>query len=215
MMLLRTLPLLAMSALLVAAPARADDIPETARTDTSGKLPDGLDLKPSVGDGPVAIERVVSWNEGDGAHVAVFATREKTGQKGGETFWSRTLFVSTFVKSGDRFKVVRDVKEVMGPCNLDLNVKFLPATIGVTNLDGDAKGELTFAYVTRCAGDVSPSEMKLLVLEGKDKYILRGTTKVDIGGGQIEGGSYKADFGKAPPVFLEHAKRVWDANVGP
>ncbi len=94
-----------------------------------------------------------------------------------------------------------------------MTARFLEPTIGVTDLDANSKAELTFAYVTRCAGDVSPSTMKLLVLEGDKKWILRGDTRVDLGGGERVGGAYKSDFKKAPAATLEHAKKVWDANV--
>ncbi|MFO0747047.1 MAG: hypothetical protein U1F43_15495 [Myxococcota bacterium] len=48
----------------------------------------------------------------------------------------------------------------------------------------------------------------------RKKYALRDETKVDLGGGQMVGGGYHDRLREGPAGFLEHAKRVWDANVG-
>lgn len=199
----------------LATPAFADDIPETFKSDAPGVLPPGLTLKDVTGTGKDegTVERVVSWNEGDGGHVAVFASTAKEGQRDGDTWYSKVLYVTTFHERDGKFTKVRAIKEAVQPCNLDMTARFIDGSVGLTNLDGNDKGELTFAYVTRCAGDVSPMSMKLLMLEGSAKYALRGGSRVDLGGGETEGGSFKPDFKKAPKSFLEHATKVWNANV--
>jgi hypothetical protein len=97
------------------------------------------------------------------------------------------------------------------PCELELTARFLSGSVTVTNADEDAQGELTFGYVTRCAGDISPSSMKVLMLEGKQKYALRGESRVNLGTETV-GGTFKADFKKAPAALLEHAKKIWKAT---
>jgi hypothetical protein len=215
MKLTRLLTALATASLLVTAPAFADDIPETFRSDSPGVLPPGLTLKDVTGTGKDdgTVERVVSWNEGDGGHVAVFASIAKEGLRDGETWYSKVLYVTTFHVRDGKFTKVRAVKEAVQPCNLDMTSRFLDRSVTLTNLDGDDEGELTFAYVTACAGDVSPLSMKLLMLEGSAKYALRGGSRVDLGGGITEGGTFKPDFKKAPKSFLEHATKVWNANI--
>jgi hypothetical protein len=197
----------------VTAPALADDIPETFQSDTSGALPPGLDFKTVTGKDAGKVERVVSWNEGDGAHVAVFASTEKEGQKGGENWYSKVLYVTTFQVRDGKYTLVRAVKEAVQPCQFDLTARFLDASVSLTNIDEDDQGELTFAYVTTCTSDVSPLSMKLLMLEGKTKYALRGESRVHLGDEEYMGGEFKPDFKGAPKGFLEHAKRVWSANV--
>ncbi len=208
---------LALGAVLASTPAFADDIPETLVTDTSGNLPEGLTMKEVIGkEDPKAtakVLRVLTWNEGNGKNLAVFATTEKTGLKNDTTYWSKVLYVTTFHAVDGGYEKVEDIKEVINPCELDLVGNFLERSITLTNLDGDDQAELTFGYVTGCAGDVSPSNMKVLMLERKAKYALRGESRVDIGNGTRMGGTYKVDFKKAPPAFLEHAKKVWAANM--
>ncbi|MEZ4267729.1 MAG: hypothetical protein R3F39_15220 [Myxococcota bacterium] len=215
MKLIRLVSALILASVLVATPAFADDIPETFQNDAPGVLPAGLTLKDVTGTGKDEgkVERVVSWNEGDGGHVAVFASTEKEGQRGGETWYSKVLYVTTFHVRDGKFTKVRAVKEAVQPCNLDMTVRFIDGSIGLTNIDGNDKGELTFAYIANCAGDVSPLGMKLLMLEGNAKYALRGGSRVDLGGGVTEGGTFKPDFKKAPRGFLEHATKVWNRHI--
>jgi hypothetical protein len=208
------LSILATSTLFATAPALADDIPSTFTSEATGALPAGLDIKEVTGKKEGTVERVVRWNEGDGAHVAVFASITKEGQKDGATWWSKSLHVATFQVKGDKLKKVQDIIEYVAPCQLDMTAKFIDGSITLTNIDGDDKGELTFGYVTRCAGDVSPMAMKILLLEGKDKFALRGQTRIDLGGGEVVGGDVRPDFKKAPKGFQDHAMMLWNQLVG-
>lgn len=201
-------------ALMLAAPsALADDIPASAKQDTSGIYPDGIDSKAVTGKAtatPAIVERVVTWLDGAGEHVAVFAHSDSSETKKDVLYTGRTLYVTTFLRQGGKLKKLQDIREIVPPCELDMSARFIDGSVEVTNVDGDADGELVFAYVTRCAGDVSPMSMKLLMLEGKSKYILRGETEVDVGNGVVAGGGYKPDFGKAPAALLDYAKQLWE-----
>jgi len=202
----------------MAGPAAADDIPATMTIDASGNLPPGLSFVEVTGVDPAkvtkvktkhAVERVVTWNEGDGRHVAVFATTGKVGRKDDMDFESRVLYVTTFHVVDGRYDEVQAIKEVVNPCELDLSAEFIPESITLTNLDDDDEGELTFGYVASCLGGLDPKKMKVLMLEGKQRYALRGVSEIFIAGG-AEGGTYRPDFKTAPKAFLEHAERIWD-----
>jgi len=206
-----------LSLIAFASPALADDIPSTLKTDTSGNLPAGLtfedvtgiDTSKSVPGATYKVERVLTWNEGNGTNLAVFAISSKVGQKDDSTYESRVLYVTTFSELKGVYTKVQANKEAVRPCDLDLTLRFIPESITLTNLDGDDQGELSFGYVAGCRGDMSSDTMKLLMLEQKAKYALRGESVVDYGDGMKEGGTYKADFKKAPPAFFEHAKKLW------
>jgi hypothetical protein len=121
------------------------------------------------------------------------------------------LWTSSGARDGRMLRVVRDG---VPACELDLFAEFVPEATEVTDLDGDGIGELTFAYRTSCTGDVSPMTLKLLVLEQRDKYILRGTTIVDAGDGERLGGVVRPDAALAKnPRFLAHARAVWERVV--
>lgn len=190
-------------ALMLGGPAFAN-IPKTFRSDSSGTLPAGI--KKVTG----TVERWVSWQDDRGDNVAVFSheTREKV-RKDGERQVSKGLHVSVFTGKDGRLKRVREIREELKACLFDLTNEVRATSVAVTDLDGDGIGELTFAYVSGCRSDVSPLNMKLLMLEGGDKHILRGSTRVNTGQEKV-GGDFEADFGKkAPATFFEHASRVW------
>ena len=114
---------------------------------------------------------------------------------------------------GGATRTLRTVNDHVDKCELDLILTVLDASLSVTDLDGDGMGELTFGYKLACVSDVSPVDMKLLMLENGDKYILRGTDRIPkMGSEPAMGGSYKVDpsFQNAPPAFLPHAKAVWE-----
>ena len=118
-----------------------------------------------------------------------------------------------------RWTAVWDAKDFVNDCAFDVMLALNEKSISVTDLDGNGKAEISFAYQLGCRSDVSPLTLKLLMYEGKAKYALRGQTRSKVGeeGGKSieEGGSHEVDpaFGKAPPAFLEHAKAQWDLFV--
>jgi hypothetical protein len=183
--------------------ARADQVKPSAgqpQVDRSGPPQSGIKI-----DGDLVT--VVRWIDVAGGQLeAVFQTKDGRN--------SRSLRVDLSLRTLHGWKLLRTVTDRVDNCDLDRSVDFRMPSIGVTDLDNDGKGELTFAYTVNCAGDVSPMTLKLLVLERNDKYILRGTTRLDLDGEKM-GGEFKPQpaRGKWPKGFLEHATRVWHANV--
>ena len=149
------------------------------------------------------------WTDRNGENLLVFARAESKRQRGDEVLWSAQLHARHYAGG----KLLREVKDLVERCELDLSLAFVPGSEGVTDLDGDGIGEATFAYKLGCRSDVSPLTLKLLVLEGGEKHILRGETRVDVGNGERAGGSYKVDPSsfKRAPALLAHAKKVWQA----
>jgi hypothetical protein len=120
-------------------------------------------------------------------------------------------------------------------CPFDITCEFIKNAIKVTDLDNDGTAETTVQYKLACRSDVSPSNMKLIMHEGADKYALRGLmwygmpdAELDVtadnanletlpgykkGGDDFvkEMGRYTSekDFANAPPPFLQHARKQW------
>jgi hypothetical protein len=183
--------------------------PAAARTPTlrdvgASGLPAGAKL-----DG--TIEKVVTWTDARGENHAGFATR--AGRKGELT--SKSLWVRHWITQGGAAQLVREIKDHVGDCEFDLTLAFVDRALGLTDLDGDGVAELTFAYQLGCRSDVSPNDLKLLILEGGDKYIIRGQTRIDMGDGERYGGERKVDASlvKGPQELRRHAEAVWDQIV--
>jgi len=151
----------------------------------------------------------VAWNDASGHNVAAFwlkLDKKKATARLQVAMWSGT--------PGTRGVLMRTIKDGVNRCELDLVAEYLPDALGLTDLDADGYGELTFAYKTTCTGDVSPLTLKVLMLERRDKYIMRGTTVVDVGNGEKLGGDKQPEAAfKSVPPFLAHAEAVWASVV--
>lgn len=138
------------------------------------------------------------WQDSNGENIVLFTQKELE------------LYVYHYSVKDDQVKLLRKIYDFEEKCEFDLTLEFLEKSIGVTDLDKNNIGEITFAYQKSCRSDVSPLVLKLLILENGEKYILRGNTIVDLGDQKI-GGDKKMDasFDQAPMVFLDHANKVW------
>lgn len=142
-----------------------------------------------------------TWKDRNGDNIALF-----TGKK--EQIW-----VYHYAFPDGYPKLLRKVRDNEFNCEFDMTLEFMNRTISVTDLDGDNYGELTFAYQKGCRSDVSALNMKLLMLENGEKYIIRGRQTLVLND-YIERGEKNVDpsFYDGPSVFLDHANYVWDRN---
>jgi hypothetical protein len=108
---------------------------------------------------------------------------------------------------------VETIRDGVESCGHDVTAAFRPGSLGVTDLDHDGVGEVTFAYLLRCAGDVSAARLKLLVLEDGAKYIVRGFSYDNRGDGvglaalaAPEPEPADADW---PPALRRHASTLF------
>lgn len=106
--------------------------------------------------------------------------------------------------------LMRTIKDAVMDCDLDLTAEYDESALGVTDVDADGLYELTFAYRLACRGDVSPATLKVVMLEQRDKYIIRGSDMVDVGYGEQVGGERQLDEAlERSPRFRQHAESVW------
>ena len=160
---------------------------------------------------PDTLIDALGWRDAAGEHVAAFWQR--IDARGGNARLQVDLWSG---KPAKPKKLIRSIKDGVQRCEFDLVAEYVAAATGLTDLDADGIAELTFAYRTTCTSDVSPLTLKLLVLEQGAKYIVRGSTRVDVGGGELTGGEHQPDGAlKKQPAFAAHAEAVWAKVVGP
>ena len=184
-----------------------------------------FDMGQVTADTPIQgqVETGLRWRDARGENLVVFSAKDKEySWKPGldvenEGARDRHVFAAHYLRPADGgpIKLDRLVKDRVVGCQFDLIARFLKKSFTVMDLDKDGVGEVSFAYELGCTSDVSPNTMKLLTLEAGEKYILRGSTRVDAGHGKYDGGDYKIDpsFEKGAAVFLEHAKRLWKKSL--
>jgi len=130
------------------------------------------------------------------------------------------LFAYHFIISGNQPKQTWKVYDFISDCPVDIVASFVKNTFAVTDLNNNGIAETWLMYKTVCHGDVSPSDMKIIMYEGNQKYAMRGENKVQVGTyengeKQFIGGEFKFDenFKKAPKVFKEYAQNLWHKNL--
>ena len=106
------------------------------------------------------------------------------------------------------------VHDFVADCLLDLQARFRPQGLTVTDLDGNGTAEVWLVYRTVCRGDVSPSTQKIIMYEGARKYAVRGTSRISLGG-QPDGGTntFDAAWQAAPAAFRQHAAKLWQQHL--
>lgn len=163
------------------------------------------------------------WADGNGTNTLLFASVEPSGpRKEGvdpkDQEPSRVLHVDHYAQtSGAAPKRLRHVQDFVGDCEFDVTGTFVqvPDDLVLTDLDADGLSEVSFGYRLACRSDVSPSTLKVLLLENGDKYILRGDARVKVGPEDVVGGTFTPGdaFPGAPAGFQAHAEKVWAAVV--
>lgn len=125
------------------------------------------------------------------------------------------LYAYHFVISDNEAKSSWTVHDYIHDCPVDYEAKFIKNTLQITDLNKNGIGEIWLMYKTACHGDVSPSDMKIIMYEGKLVHKMIGTNKVEIGPGEFYGGEYKFDksFQEGPKEFINFAKNLWRKNI--
>jgi hypothetical protein len=115
------------------------------------------------------------WVDGNGTTTLVLSVG--TGEPGqvdatGSPAGAGTLFVTSVLGEGDAAEVQRQMRE---PVLCDGGTtSFRDGSVRVSDADGDGVAEVTTGWAVECPGDPGQSAGKLSLLEGSDKYILRG-----------------------------------------
>lgn len=181
------------------------------------KLPKGIKYEGDI------FNDVVMWNDSFGKNIVI------TSESG--VYESKDSTLEFRERNSDIFAyhyIIRNNKiyqnwrliDFVKNCQFDIIAKFIEKAFQVTDLNQNGIPEIWIMYKMNCTSDVSPSEMKLIMYEGKKKFAIRGQNKVQLGideNGQNEyiGGEYKIDnaFKYGPTYFLKFAIKLWDRNV--
>ncbi|MFN0250683.1 MAG: M949_RS01915 family surface polysaccharide biosynthesis protein [Kofleriaceae bacterium] len=143
-----------------------------------------------------------TWTAKSGAGHLVLSTTQKDTKRG----TGRQLFAQLYGPSAKELRLVRDA---VANCQLDLVVSFVTDSVSVTDVDADGTPEVAFAYDLDCDARANGSPRKLIVLEGKDKHAVRGTTRGVDPDDKPVGGEFKLDGFKGAPALATWAEARW------
>lgn len=147
---------------------------------------------------------------------------------------SAFLYIRHFIKEGPEFHLDWEKADSVTACTTDYWIGTPAKSTSITDLDKDGVSEITVIYFNACRGDVSPSDMKLILTEGGNSYTLQGETYIDPDGKKLNRESFEPDlrraysdtiaakpaslmgryrnseeFNSAPSEFLEFARKQW------
>lgn len=146
----------------------------------------------------------VRWLDVDGEHVVVFSKTRAQGIEAGIDAEDSTLYATHFVRKPDgTIERVREIREHTGFCSDDIVSRFHAAHL-VSDIDDDGLAELMFGYAHgACVTDMGDVPFKLFLVEGADKYVLRGNNFYEWHPHEF---TRSADI---PPVFAARLERYW------
>lgn len=169
------------------------------------------------------IKEAFKWTDQMGEHIVITTETGKYKSKSNKynnDERDAELFSYHYILKNGKPEQLWKVYDFVKNCPVDIEASFIKNTFNVTDLNEDGIAEIWLMYRVACRGDVSPATTKIIMYEGKQKYAMRGDSRVvidyqDNGSPVYYGGNYKADqaFTSGPKVFLTYAKDLWEENV--
>jgi hypothetical protein len=164
------------------------------------------------------LKEITKVKDLDGEHIIILTETGEIPSRDTIDFEDATdfrIFAYDYLldKADNKFKRNWIVQDNISDCTFDLMMGFIKNTFKVTDLNHNGIAEIWLMYSMTCTSDVSPSEMKIIMHEGKQKYALRGNSIVNTGTEKI-GGDYKLDenFKNAPTEFKDYVLKMWQEN---
>jgi hypothetical protein len=159
----------------------------------------------------------VRWTDSLGDNIVLTTETGETKSKSvpDDDYRDAALYAYHYLAQGDSLKLTWKVYDFTKDCPVEIRANFINNTFAVTDLNNDGKAEVWLMYRTVCHGDVSPSNMKIIMYEGDKKFAIRGMNRVRVSANESVGGKYSLDdaFKKAPEVFRQYATRLWNENI--
>ncbi|CAM3476908.1 VCBS repeat-containing protein [Flavobacterium longum] len=154
-------------------------------------------------------KRAWRWQDKLGENLVVISETGIYGSHEGHR--NAEIFAYHFLL-GETSKPIWKLYDFEKDCPVDVEAEFMDDAI--TDLDNDGINEIWLVYKKACRGDVSPSEMKIIMYEGGKKYAMRGENKVQVSEKETYGGNYTFDeaFSKAK-IFQKFALKKWQENI--
>lgn len=150
------------------------------------------------------------WQDRAGTNLATF--HRVASQKAGER--SAMLTVQGYLLQDGRYQPTWRINDGIDDCQLDMTAFFEPNSLEVTDLDGNGIGEVSFVYRKACIGGIDLVDEKLFLIEGTNKFPIRGGTEPVFGDSEVAKGYdgpmfIDKAFNRAPAAFRKFAVTKW------
>ncbi len=119
------------------------------------------------------IINAVRYTDDEGEHIIVTTETGETTTKGAEDgYRDMALYAYSYKIIEGQQTLSWLVHDFVKECPVDIKANYIPNTFAVTDLNKDGKAEVWLMYTTVCHGDVSPSNMKIIMSEGIKNMLL-------------------------------------------
>ncbi|MEO6734563.1 MAG: hypothetical protein ABIN01_25305 [Ferruginibacter sp.] len=161
------------------------------------------------------IKNAVQWMDSLGNNIVITTETGEIATNSKDESRDAALYALHYVVNGDSLNLICKLYDFVKECPVDIKASYIKNTFAVTDLNKNGKAEVWLMYKTVCHGDVSPSNMKIIMFEAGKKHAVRGTNKVKVSEKDFMGGEYNFDeaFKKAPEVFRQYANQLWAKNI--
>ena len=167
------------------------------------------------------IKNAIRWDDKLGKNIVILTEtgifRSEKIKHESEDSNDAALYGYHFIIKNNEAVQTWKVYDYVNDCSVDIVTSFIENTLKITDLNKNGIAEVWLMYKTACHGDVSPSEMKIIMYEGSNKFAIRGENRVQIGIDDDNekifiGGEYKVDdaFENGPKVFKVFAQNLWN-----
>lgn len=114
------------------------------------------------------------WRDRNGLNLMVASQTDDNHRDQGPYVDAATIFVVLVTDLDGKPHLRRTMIDPSGSCGEDFAQGIADGSVQVTDLDHDGVGEVSIGWYRSCSTDVSPHPVKLAVLTGATKLILRG-----------------------------------------
>ncbi len=171
-------------------PFSVSTLPTQVMSQIKGEIKAGMHWKDRLGENFVVFSSIASENNAVYLQVKHFSIRN------GQT------------------QLIRFIKELEECPEFDNVTRFIPSSMGLTDIDKDGFAEISFLYFADCVSDMSPYATKLMLLENGKKFPIRGTAKYIIGGHTMKSEyTLGKEFKTAPASFKRFALQLWSEEA--
>lgn len=160
---------------------------------------------------PIVGDLVTSYGivDRDGEHILVLT--QKIGTSHIKENLARDeridLFAAYYKKTAKNWVQEWTLKDFTDCPGLDSGGGFFADFVTVTDLDNNGIAEITLPYKLSCGGGIDPSTLKIIMRQGREKFAMRGETRVETPGNEAFGGGAVYDNALLLPtnvVFKKH-----------
>lgn len=144
-----------------------------------------------------------------GEHLLVLTEKTGLAHSGPDSGNGRTdLNASYYVRSAATWAREWEIKDAVDCPGLDHIAQFFTQQVAVTDLDGNGVAEVTVPYKMFCGGGVDEATLKIILRQGKQKFAMRGTTRIEIPGETPFGGEATYDKALNAPANAAFKKHI-------